>query len=256
MAAGLRGGLGFVSWILLCGALVMMWFVILSGVTNTTPLNKTYFLQANTSSIAGARPISQWTYFFICGAGNQDCGSAHPDIPFGAAWSGNAAGVPAPLIGPHGGHTTSTYYWYMWRFGWVFYLMGLFFGVLALFTGFLSWTRLGSGLSSLMTMIATFWTTLAAILMTIEFVKARNVFNRNHMTAHLGRYAFGFTWGAVAALFLASILFFAGCFVGRNRNPDHVRSTRRSFFRRNRSTRSRGSFIDNESQRRVVKEEY
>jgi hypothetical protein len=54
----------------------------------------------------------------------------------------------------------------MWRFGWVFYLMALFFGVLALFTGLVSCTRLGSGLSSLMTMIATFWMTLAAILMT------------------------------------------------------------------------------------------
>jgi hypothetical protein len=54
----------------------------------------------------------------------------------------------------------------MWRFGWVFYLMALFFGVLAVFTGFISFTRLGSGISSLMTAIAAFWMTLATILMT------------------------------------------------------------------------------------------
>ena len=54
----------------------------------------------------------------------------------------------------------------MWRFGWVFYIMALFFGVLAVFTGLISCTRLGSAVSSLLTAIATFWLTLAAILMT------------------------------------------------------------------------------------------
>ncbi len=54
----------------------------------------------------------------------------------------------------------------MWRFGWVFYLIGLFFGVLTLFTGILSCTRIGSGLSGMMALVATFFTTLAAILMT------------------------------------------------------------------------------------------
>jgi hypothetical protein len=66
----------------------------------------------------------------------------------------------------HGDGTTSAYYFYTWRFGWVFYIMALFFGVLAVFTGLVSCTRLGSGVSSLLTAIATFWMALAAILMT------------------------------------------------------------------------------------------
>jgi len=258
MAAGMRGGLGLVSWIFLGGALVMMFFVILSGVQDVSPLNKIYFLEADTSKISGALPLSQWTFFYICGANNQNCGAAHPALPFGFAWLGNTMGVPAELVGSHGSNTTSTYYFYMWRFGWVFYLMAIFFGVLAVFTGILSCTRIGSGLSSLMTMIATFWMTLAAVLMTVEFVKARNVFNSNGMSAQIGTYAFAFTWASVIALFIASIGFFGGCFVGRNKsnNNDGVRDRQTGFFRRQRSTRSRGSFIDNESQRRVVKEEY
>ena len=91
--------LGFLSWIFLAGALVMMFFVILSGVRDTNPLNKIYFLQANTSKISGARPISQWTYFYICGANNQDCGSATAALPFGYAWLGNTNGVPGDLVG-------------------------------------------------------------------------------------------------------------------------------------------------------------
>jgi len=255
MAAGLRGGLGLVSWILLCGALVMMIFVVLSGVQDTTPLNKIFFLQADLSQVPGAQATTQWTFFYICGVDNQNCGSAHPALPFGYAWLNNSQNVPSQLVGPHGSGTTSEYYFYMWRFGWVFYLIGLFFAVITFFTGILSCTRIGSGLSGLMALITTFFTTLAAILMTVEFVKARDVFNANGMTASVGRYAFGFTWGAVAALLLASLGFFGGCCIGRNRDTT-VRSTRGGFFRRNRSTRSRGSIIDTESQRRVVKDEY
>lgn len=63
--------------------------------------------------------------------------------------------------------TTSTYYYYMWRFGWVFYLLGLFFDVLAFFTSLLApCSRLASGFSGTMLAVALFWFTLAASLMT------------------------------------------------------------------------------------------
>jgi hypothetical protein len=93
------------------------------------------------------------------------------------------------------------------------------------------------------------------------FVKARDRFRDAGLSANIGRYAFGFTWGAWAAMFLATIFLFMGCGAGGRRSDDHVRgsgtrggSTR--FFRRQRSRRSaRGSFVDTESQRRV-KDEY
>lgn len=76
-----------------------MFFVILGGVTNSTPLDKVYFLRADTSTIPGARSVSQWNYFFVCGAGNSDCGDAVPALPFGYAWIGGTTGVPSALIG-------------------------------------------------------------------------------------------------------------------------------------------------------------
>jgi SUR7/PalI family len=92
--------MGTLSLILIAGAIVLQFFVVLSGVTNTSPLNKTYFLQADTSTIAGSgRAVSQWTYFYVCGAGNQDCGSPVPALPFGYAWVGGSAGAPEALIG-------------------------------------------------------------------------------------------------------------------------------------------------------------
>jgi hypothetical protein len=61
-------------------------------------------------------------------------------------------------------------------------------------------------------------------------------------------------------MLLATILLFMGCGAGsRNRDDDQVRSARTGgnmvFFRRQREKRARGSFVDNESQRRV-KDEY
>lgn len=264
MAAGLRAGLGLVSLILIAGSIVLMFFVVLSGVTNSTPLNKTYFLQANTSGITGARPVSQWTYFYVCGAGNQNCGKPVPDLPFGYAWNSGATGVPDGLDGSYGHNTTAKYYYYMWRFGWVFYLIALVFDVFAFFTSLLApISRLASGLSGFILSIGLFFFTLAASLMTVTFVKARDRFTDANLDAHVGRYAFGFTWGAWAAMFLATVMLFFGCAFGRGRDTTTRRSAsaggatpRRGFFRRRHSRRSaRGSFVESESQRRV-KDEY
>lgn len=86
-------------------------------------------------------------------------------------------------------------------------------------------------------------------------MKARNAFQAAGISASLGRYAFGFTWGAWAALFLAMIFL---CLGAKSNSNDTVktRSSKRGVFGRKQSKRSnRGSFIDNESQRRV-KDEY
>lgn len=91
-------------------------------------------------------------------------------------------------------------------------------------------------------------------------MKARNALQANGHDAHIGKYAFGFTWGAWAAIFLATIFLFLGCGAS-NRKDDKVRSTRSSsggssliFWKRQRRS-TRGSFVDTESQRRV-KDEY
>lgn len=256
MAKGLQGGMGITSMVLISGSIVLMFFVVLSGLTNTTPLNKTYFLKADTSSFPGAdRPVSQWTYFYICGDGNQNCGAPVPALPFGAAWIGGSEGVPEGLTGSHYKGTTSTYYYYMWRFGWVFYLIALVFNVLGLLVAIAApISRLAAGLGSFLTAIALAFFSLAAALMTVTFVKARNEFRDAGISASIGQYAFGFTWGAWAAIFLAMVFLFFGCLGGRKKESSGGSNTR--FFRRQRSKRStRGSFIDTDSSRRV-KEEY
>ena len=248
MAAS-RSLLGLTALIFISGALVLLFFVVLSGLNSTTPLNQTWFLRADTSGITGARPITQWTYFYMCGDGNTDCGPAWPAPPFGWAWSGNPANAPAELIGGQGSSTTSDYYFYMWRFGWVFYLIALAFAGFTFLAGWLACLgRLGNGLLGLLSMLAFVFMTVAASLMTATFVKARNAFLASGRDASIGQYAFGFTWGAWAALLIATVLFFLNL---RSSSSDHVTTRRR--WGRQRSTRSRRSY-DMGSRR--VKDDY
>jgi len=229
---------------------VLLWFVILSGVANTTPLNKTYFLRADTSGITGARPISQWTYFYVCGENNLNCGSASPDLPLGKAWGSNPSNAPPELVGNHGSNTTSTKFFYMWRFGWVFYLLALFFSTITFFTGFVACCgRLGAAISGLLSIISLFVFTVGVSLMTATFVIARNDFNRAGRAATIGRWAFGFSWASWFALLLASILFCMA--MGRKDNHAGVSTGRR--WGRQRSTRSGVSY---DIGGRRVKDEY
>lgn len=228
------------SLVFLAGSIVLLFFVILSGTVRTSPLRQTYFLTADTSGISGARDISQWTFFRVCGEANTDCSRTWPDYPVGWAWSKNPTGpdLPERLIGSYGNGTTSYTYFYLWRFGWVFYLVALFFTVIALFTGFVACCgRLGSAIAGITTFVALFFHTVAAALMTATFVKMRDQFLSVGRTADIGRYAFGFTWGAWAALFIALVLF---C-IGTRGQKDRV-ATGGARWGRKRSVRSRRSY--------------
>lgn len=277
--------MGLLSQILIATAILFMFFVILSGVKDHTPLNRVWFLQADTSNIAGSpRPLSQWTYFYVCGDHNKNCGDAVPALPLGYAWKGDNSGAPAALVGNHGHGTTSKYYYYMWRFGWVFYLMSFVLAVCGLFSSLLApCSRLASGLSGLIIASSLFFFSIATPLMTAVFVKARNRFHDDGRAAKVGPAAFGFTWGAWAALLLAMCMLFMGTAFGGSRrdHAQHQRGFRKvnaggptaaggaggdaagtqgtnskvGFWRRYRLRGGRGSFGDAESQVRV-KDEY
>jgi hypothetical protein len=250
-----NAALGATGIILLSGSLLLLWFVILSGVSNVTPLRNTYFLQADTSGITGARPLTQWTYFYFCGRGNRDCGPPRPAPAFGKAWSGNAANAPEDLIGSHGGDTTSFHYYYMWRFAWVFILINLFFETLTWFAAWLACCgRLGAAIASLLALVALFFHSLGTAMMTATFVQARNAFSGDGRSAKVGSYAFGFMWASWFALFLATILFVIGIKTNKSRKDTAVNGANgysgRRWGRRKRSVRS--SSYDG----RRVKEEY
>ncbi|KAF2773843.1 SUR7-domain-containing protein [Teratosphaeria nubilosa] len=244
--------LALTSIILLAGGIVLTFFIVLSGAhIYHTPLNLTYFLQSTTNGITSASTNyhnpARWTYFSVCGvAGNRNanCGRIH------AAQAFNPQGNFGVAVAGFG---DTKYWYYMSRFAWVFMIIGLFFAVIAfLMSAVALCTRLGSYLTGSMVWIALFFDSLAAALYTAWIVEGRNHFRANGQTARIGPYAMGFIWATWAAYFLAAVLLCTGGAVGKSSTKS---AGKKSYFGRKQSTRSRGSFIDNESQRRV-KDEY
>lgn len=158
--------LSLVAVILLAGGIVMQLFIILSGGgTNTTPINRTYFLQTSTNNFGGSfnggdvpNPV-RWTYLAICGSDgstNANCGSTSAAIPFDPRRNFDMSSLV-------GGNT----YYYLSRVSWAFYVIALFFAALAFFASIAAYfARLGAYLTGLLCFLAMAFQAIAAALMT------------------------------------------------------------------------------------------
>ncbi|KZM23276.1 Eisosomes component [Ascochyta rabiei] len=249
MVAAAKPIFALAALLLVAGGIVMQIFTILSGGINSAPINKFYFLEAATSGIPNARNPSRWTFFAICGRDpasglNANCGAVVPALPFDPPRNfGTTENVPQQFIGTH-------LYFYLSRFMFAFYLIALFFAAGALLTGLLALcSRLGGYLSALTVAVALFFQTLAASLLTAWIIKGRDAFRSAGLEASVGRYLLAFAWASMVCFLIATVLFCLGGALGGDRSSGVSR--RRS----TKSTRSRASFMDTDSQRRV-KDEY
>lgn len=147
-----------------------MFFILLAGAVDGFPVNRWYFLEADTGNIPGAPQVSRWTYWNVCGVdgartacGDQSYSNVRPAFPLNPPGNRNfdtEVNIPNNFL-------NTDYYYLMTRFMFAFMLIALFFGVCALFTGLLALcTRLGAYLSGLLTMIAAFFQAIQVALMT------------------------------------------------------------------------------------------
>ncbi|OAA40192.1 Actin cortical patch SUR7/pH-response regulator PalI [Beauveria brongniartii RCEF 3172] len=221
--------LGLVGLVLMGVSLLFLFFIILAGVTTVTPFDKTYFLRADTSGIDGARSVSQWTYLYVCGEGNTDCGGAKAALPFGHAWNKDASNVPAGIAGSHSGSSNELFL--LSRFGWVFLLLALFFGTLTFFSSFLACCgRLGSAIATFVSFFALLCHAVGSSLLTATYAIAQKKFSADNRDSRLGRYGFGFLWGSFAALLISVAVFSAG--IKKDRNQPSGSTGGKRFWRR------------------------
>lgn len=145
-----------------------MFFILLAGAVDGNPVNRWYFLQADTSNIANAPALSRWTYWNVCdgSTGVDVCsgsgyGKISPARPFDPVRNfGTSDNVPQQFIG-------TNYYYLMTRFMFAFMLISLFFTACALLTGVLALcTRIGAYLSGFLTTLGFIFQALNAALMT------------------------------------------------------------------------------------------
>ena len=163
--------LSAVSIILLAGGVLLQLLVVLSGVTQHSPLSKVYFIEASTNGISGSGPVpnpARWTYFAICGVENGQnahCGKVGAAIPFDPVKNfGTKSNVPDPLV-----NQQKTYY-YLSRVMWAFYLIALFFAVVALLLSvFALCSRLAAKFTGLVTAMALVAQAVTAAIMTYVF---------------------------------------------------------------------------------------
>jgi len=254
--------LGLLALVFLAGGIVLQFLVVLSGLP-TTPENDIYFLEATLGGAAasGLNGISnpvRWTWLRICGVDGQTglnafCQPTGAAVPFSPVDN-----FPQQTVNnlPSAFQDHRNYYYYLSRISWAFYIVALFFAVVAVFTGLLPLcTRLGAYLSSSFTFLAVGGQAIAASLMTAWVVSGYRTFTNAGIPAQYGVKAIAFTWAAFAAWSIATILFCVGGALGGKRNTEDYGHEKKGLFRRNKSTRSRGSFRDADSGRRV-KDDY
>lgn len=160
--------LSAVSIILLAGGIVLQFFIVLSGAINTLPMNLVYFISASTDGISGSSPLpnpARWTYFSICSASNghnSACGKVTAALPFDPRRNfGTRTNMPQQFL------NNGSYYYYMSRVAWAFYIIALFFAVVALLLSVTALcSRLAAKLTGLMTLTAAVMQAVAAALMT------------------------------------------------------------------------------------------
>jgi len=228
---------------------------MLAGIKNVNPLNRIFYMQADTSGISGAPPLTRWTLWNRCGVSNgvnSDCTGNHPAYAFQPDVNfGTTSGVPSSLMNHH------SRYYYLSRFAFAFFFIATIFSGLAFLSSIGAlFSRLVAGCTSILTFIAFITDVIAASLATALYVQARNAFKRDGYTAHLGVKLFAFAWTTVACLFLASLGFILACCAGRDRSRRTggpivtEKGTKRRFFtRRNQYT------PDGESQTHVMEEQ-
>ncbi|KAK9468362.1 SUR7/PalI family-domain-containing protein [Lipomyces arxii] len=231
---------------------------MLAGVRESTPLNRFYYLEADTSGIQGAPDLTRWALWSRCGVQdghNANCTDNTPGYPFRPAQNfGTTQGVPQGLL------DHSQKYYYMSRFAYSFFFCSTIFSGLAVLFGWLGMcSNLFSGCNSILTFLGFLTSAIATTLATALYVKARNAFRNDGRSAHLGTKLFAFAWTSLLLLFLASLGYLLGCVLGRSKSrrsqfdgpvplQDEKRSKGRFFQRRGR----RDQYPDGESQTHVI----
>ncbi|KAF8450099.1 SUR7/PalI family-domain-containing protein [Terfezia claveryi] len=200
--------LALLPLLFLSGAVIMLFFCLLGGVTDHNPLNRVFFLKADTSNIPGAPPLTHFTMNNACdqrGGVNFACRgrkAASPMLP--QQFFGTSTGVPQPFLR----HPNK--YYYLSRFTYAFYIITIFFVLLALLLNFLAIvSTLATLVAAIMTGVALLSCAFLACIMTAVYVQAQNAFRGAGRFARVGVKAFAFTWTSLFLIFLSLVTLLA-----------------------------------------------
>ncbi|AAS53739.1 AFR368Cp [Eremothecium gossypii ATCC 10895] len=191
--------------ILLAGNTLLLLFIVFSGSIESSPIDRLYWLRAQTDGFNGAFGWSKWTFWGLCngeGAHNRECGRMSPAYPLSPA--DNFGGVlPARFV-----EDQDTFF-YLSRFAFCFFWIALSFIAIAFLFCVFTWCSYSfTKVVFTMVLIGCVFNVAAVACQTAVVVMARNVFRDDGREAKIGPELMGIAWASVACSLL--VFFFSG----------------------------------------------
>lgn len=189
--------------VLLAGTTLLLVFIVLSGSIEHSPINKFYWIEADTSNIAGAPDISRWTFWGL--AQKENGSSVQADLSPGYPFSpvdnfGTTVNVPQSFI------SNRSAFYYLSRFAFAFYWITLaFVGVSLILSCFVVCSNSIIKINGWLISAGLLFGAGATAFETAISVMGRSAFHSENKYAHLGVALLAISWAAVACLI---ILFF------------------------------------------------
>lgn len=213
--------------LLLAASVVMLFFCLLAGASNHNPLNRAWFLQADTSGIPNAPNISHFNMYNACPAsadGITDCPTgrtaAHPMLP--------QTYFNTPTNVPRGFFDKEKTFYYLSRFTYAFYIISIFWILVAMVAilGAL-FSTLATGIASAITLIALLSTAFLASIMTACYVMAQKAFHDAGRFARVGVKTFAWTWTSLVLVGLSLLCLLSAFFYRKVRQRQIERESNR-----------------------------
>ncbi|ODQ65692.1 SUR7-domain-containing protein [Nadsonia fulvescens var. elongata DSM 6958] len=218
------------SLFLSAGAVLLLFFIVLAGARHSSPLNRFFWIQVDTSAIASASTggVTRWTPYGICGVSNSrnfDCTSNSAAYPFDPVRNfGSAEGLPSSFV------NSSSFYYYTSRFAYAFILIALFFMVLSLLAGIVAlFSRRSALVANVFNFTSWIFTVIFASLMTAALARGKRAFNGNGNSASIGVKMMSFMWTVVALQTMILIGYLIGLLISPKGNSEKNRNHERGY---------------------------
>ncbi|ODQ62358.1 hypothetical protein WICANDRAFT_24853, partial [Wickerhamomyces anomalus NRRL Y-366-8] len=182
---------------------LLLILIVLSGSIDHFPINKFYWIEADTSGMGNAPSLSRWTFWGLASEqnGKNSKETLSPAYPFSPVDNFDTTeNVPSDFVS-----NRDTYY-YLTRFAFAFFWIALaFVGVSLLISIFSVFSYSIIKVNSWLTTLALIFDAGAVAFMTAAIVLGRSAFKSENRYVHLGPALLGIAWASVAVLI---ILFF------------------------------------------------
>lgn len=178
------------------GNVLLLLLIILSGTTQSYPIDRFYWVQANTTGIPNASDVTRWTFWGACGNddGHTVCsGNLAAAYPISVVDNFHTReNVPSKFI------SNRDSFYYLSRFAFAFFWIALSFIGVSFILYILTWfSEVILQVVFILMAFGCFFNICAVVFQTAVTVLARNAFHDGDRSAKIGASLMGIAWASV-----------------------------------------------------------